>query len=74
MTYRMGGKMREQFPRPKADLSTAERAAEYQRAQQVLEPMVTNGLAHTVRQANGGGITAVYDRTRQRAYVQTSPR
>jgi hypothetical protein len=74
MTYRMGGGMRDRFPIPKSDLSTEAQVAEYLRAEQIIHPTVTNGLAYQVRQRNGGGITAVYDRTKQMAYVQTNPR
>ena len=70
----MGGKMREKYPPPTSDLSTEAQVAEYRRQQEVIEPTVTNGLAYQVRQRNGGGITAVYDRTKKRAYVQTNPR
>ncbi len=73
-TYRMGGGMREKYPPPTSDLSTEAQIAEYRRQQEVIEPTVTNGLAYQVRQRNGGGITAVYDRTKKRAYVQTNPR
>lgn len=74
MTYRMGGKIRDRFPLPKSDLSTEEQLEEYQQALQIIEPRVQHGLMHEVRHANGGGITVVYDRTGQRAYVQSNPR
>jgi hypothetical protein len=73
-TYRMGDKLRDRFPIPKSDISTDKQIYEYLKARQVIEPIVTNGLAYEVRQANCGGITAVYDRTKQRAYVQANPR
>lgn len=73
-TYRMGGKMREKYPRPTSDLSTETQVAEYRRQLEIIEPNVTNGPAYQVRQPNGGGIIAVYDRTKKRAYVQTNPR
>lgn len=73
-TYRMGYKMRERYPPPNPSLSTEADGAEYRRAQEILEPTVTNGLAYEMRHQNGGGIMAVYDREKGRAYVQTNPR
>jgi hypothetical protein len=73
-TYRMGRKMREKYDLPISDLSTEAEMAEYRRAQQIMEPSVTNGLVYEVRYGNGGGITVVYDRTKQRGYVQSNPR
>ena len=35
---------------------------------------VKHGLWHEVRRGNGGGISVVYDRAAQRAYIQTNPR
>ena len=73
-TYRMGGEMKAQTTALRLDLSAEARVAEKRRQQEINEPTVTNGLAYQVRQPNGGGITAVYDRTKKRAYVQTNPR
>ena len=35
---------------------------------------VSNGWWHERRQSNGGGVSVAYDRTKGRAFVQTSPR
>jgi hypothetical protein len=35
---------------------------------------VTQGLFHERREADGGGVTVVYDRTSGRAYFQSNPR
>jgi len=73
-TYRMGNKMEEKYPKPTLGKATKEIEAEYYRIRETLEPTITNGLSYEARQSNGGGITALYDRTKQRAYVQTNPR
>jgi len=74
MTYRMGGKMRKKYPPPNPDQTTATQVAAYRQTQEIIEPNVTNGIAYQLRYHNGGGIIAVYDRTKRRAYVQRNPR
>jgi hypothetical protein len=74
MTYRMAPQMRERYPIPTSDLSTDAEVEKYKRDMRILRPEVTNGFWHEIRQSNGGGINVVFDRIRQRAYVQSSPR
>lgn len=74
VTYRMGRKMREKYLPAMSDVPTDEQFEAYCRAMEIVKPTVSDGLTFEVLQANGGGITVVYDRAKQRAYVQTQPR
>ena len=72
-TYRV--MMTDQYPIPSLpDIISDEDVKEYRRLMAVREPSITNGLKFEIRHSNAGGISVAFDRSSQRAYVQTNPR
>jgi hypothetical protein len=48
--------------------------AQWDRWEEKCRATVSDGLWYERRRGNGGGVTVAYDRTKGRAYIQTSPR